>query len=448
MAPKTFEEAEKAFNKTIAYMKAAQSQIQRDRNYVIPERTSSLIAPRARQVSQRLYQATLQCKASKASLASSTGSTKSIDYLRAEQRLLRAQSQEWKNVDEGLVEAFSKLSLMTKDEYMEQQVIIQKHRFELVSKEIIIARNIGKFQSQLENHKEPDWPSVIMNLVSKTFLKDRHNKVDPEDRRSETEHGEWKELICSFYNAYNPKDSTKIWCPITQRYSKDIVMKTAHIVPHSFGYKNIGHTFGEPWNGMGLMWSYSNGLPMLGSLEAIFDEGRWTMIGHPQEGRPIEYTFVVIDDSILDSWVGFGKKKFRDYNNKRLVFKNDRRPDAKFVYWHYATSLLRHYKQQSRGIEQKIRTLVDGRAWGNVEPWYDSSTLKYMAEYWGDVSMRVFKDTEIRSDEVAGMGGMSLEDDNEEEDSRLAAGAVFKELISDDFCEVVEDEYREEESEL
>jgi hypothetical protein len=337
--------------------------------------------------------------------------------------------------------------LITKDEYKEQQLITQKHRFELVSKEIIIARNIGKLQSELENHKEPDWPSVIMDLVSKTFLKDRQNKVHPEDRRSKTVHGEWKNLIRIFYNAYNPKDNTEIWCPITQRYSgADLEMKTAHIVPHSFGYKNIGHTFGEPEKGMELMWSSGNGLPMFASLEVIFDEGKWTMVGHPQEGQPIEYTFVVIDDSILNSSAGFGKK-IRDYNNKRLVFKNDNRPNAKFVYWHYATSLLRHYKQQTPGIEQKIKALIDGRAWGNMGPWYDSSTLKHMAEYWGDVAIRVFKGTDIRSDEAAGMGGMSLKDDNEE-DSRLAAGAVFKELISDDFPEVVEDEYREEESEL
>jgi hypothetical protein len=199
MAPKTIEEAEKALSKAIAYTKAAQTQIQRDRNYVIPERTSSLITPRARQVSQELYQETLRCKVSYASLAFSTSSTKSIDNLRAEQQLLRAQSQEWKNVDDGLVEAFSKLSLITKDEYNEQQLITQKHRFELVSKEIIIARNIGNIQSELENHKELDWPSVIMDLLSKTFLKDRQNKVYPEDRRSKTVHGEWKDLIRSFY---------------------------------------------------------------------------------------------------------------------------------------------------------------------------------------------------------------------------------------------------------
>jgi len=390
MASKTFEEAQKALDKAIAYTKAAQTQIQRDRNHAIPKRTSSLITPRARQSSQELYQETLRCKASYTSLASSTGSTKSIDYLRAEQQLLRAQSQEWKNVDDGLVEAFSNLSSITKDEFKEQQLIIQKHRFELVSKEIFIARNIGKLQSELENHKEPDWPSVIMDLLSKTFLKDRQNKVHPEDRRSKTAHGEWKELVRSFYNAYNLKGGTKIWCPIMQCYSEgDLLMKTAHIVPHSFGYRNIGHTFGEPEKGMELMWSSSNGLPMFGTLEVIFDEGKWTMVGHPQEGRPIEYTFVVIDDSILDSSVGTGKK-IRDYNNKRLAFKNDNRPDAKFVYWHYATSLLRHYKQQTPGIEQKIRTLVDGRAWGNTGPWYDSSTLKHMAEYWGGVATRVF----------------------------------------------------------
>jgi hypothetical protein len=46
----------------------------------------------------------------------------------------------------------------------------------------------------------------------------------------------------------------------------------------------------------------------------------------------------------------------------------------------------------------------------------------------GDVAKRVFKGTEIRKDEVKGKGGMSLNDKGEEDDSRLAAGAVFNEL--------------------
>jgi hypothetical protein len=381
----------------------------------------------------------IQNKFSSLSFASSTTSVKSLEFLHTQQELLRAQSKEWKNVDEGLVEAFSKLSIISKEVYDAEQKITQKHRFELASKEILLARNIRNFQSELEDHKEPDWPEVIMHLMSKVLLDDRMKKVHPEDRRDDITHRAWKKLVRDFYNCYCPDNRRKVWCAITQRYnSSSTQMKTAHIVPHHFGYANMGYAFGEPGNGMSLMWSCGNGLPMLGSLEILFDQGKWTLLGHHQSGgKPIEYTLEVLDDSILELDVD-NSQKLSNFNHKRLVFKNNRRPEPKFVYWHYATSLMRHYKMQTPGIEEKIRTLVDRMAWGNTGPWYDRSTLKYMAEYWGDIATSVFKGTEKGSDEVA-------MDDTEHEEARLAAAGVYMEVISNDYPQGVEDYSDEEE---
>ena len=156
-----------------------------------------------------------------------------------------------------------------------------------------MARNISRFEAELAKHEEPDWLAVIKELVSKTILKKRGNMVHPEDRRSKTTLREWKDLVRSCYNSYYPKDSRKIWCPTMQRYFYTgpyvKYSKTAHIVPHSFGYKNMGHTFGEPERGMELMWSSGKRIPKFSFLESSFDEGRWTMTGHPQDGgRPIE----------------------------------------------------------------------------------------------------------------------------------------------------------------
>jgi hypothetical protein len=57
-------------------------------------------------------------------------------------------------------------------------------------------------------------------------------------------------------------------------------MKTANVIPYSFGYKDIDHTFRELEKGMELMWSSSNGLPMFGSFKVIFNEAKWTIVGH------------------------------------------------------------------------------------------------------------------------------------------------------------------------
>jgi hypothetical protein len=131
---------------------------------------------------------------------------------------------------------------------------------------------------------------------------------------------------------------------------------------------------------------------MFATLEAPFNEGKWTLIGHPRSaGKPIEYSVVVLDDSMLCEPVGCGGKRMSDINGQRLIFNNSRRLDRKLVYWHYAISLMRHSNLQTDGIREKISNLVDGKAWGDVPgAWYEASMLKYMVEFWVDLARRSF----------------------------------------------------------
>jgi hypothetical protein len=323
------------------------------------------------------------------------GKVRALEVLRLHKELLRAQSAEWQNADEGLLETLQVFTI-SKEQYEEEQNAAQIHRFELVSKEILLARNLRKYERELESCEDADWSGVIRHLLSRAFLDERIRRVHPEDREknrwSDPTHKARTEVVRKFYNSYSLEDYLEVWCPITQRYySATMEMKTPYIVPPHLGYESMQHVFGEPGQGMALLWSSGNGLPMISYLEGLFNEGKLTLIGHQQSGgNPIEYSVVILDDSMLDYTSGYGDK-ISDINLKRLVFKNERRPTPKCMYWHYATSLLRHYKMQTDGIEGKISTLVDGRAWGNTPgSWYNASTVKYMTEFWGGLAARIF----------------------------------------------------------
>ena len=76
---------------------------------------------------------------------------------------------------------------------------------------------------------------------------------------------------------------------------------------------------------------------------------------------------------------------------------------------------------------------------------YCVAQSKAMAEFWGDTSTRVFRGTERGGDGETMLSGLSLEEDKvEDEEARLAAAGIYKEITIDDYPHVLED-YDEDE---
>ena len=214
------------------------------------------------------------------------------------------------------------------------------------------------------------------------------NLPHPKDKR-DGPHIEWENALKAHYGSYEPENKKKLWCPITKKWFSVVweCITAAHIVPHQIGFKNMEIMFGQPSKGFELMWSMDNGIIIDYRLEKMFDKAQVTLVGHKKpDGKPAEFTFVVLDDSVLEMDVHGVKVSGLD--NTTLQFRNNERPGLKNVYWHFVTSLMRNHKLQREGFEQKILKLMDGRTWGNTGSWYDQSTLKYLAEHWGRTAQR------------------------------------------------------------
>ena len=436
MPPDDFKEAQRNLTRAVEKRRLASIP---DQEHVVPARTHSLLAPTRRQASRNLSEISQRLRyrdsnvsirsASSNSTAGTTGSSKSLEFLHGRQELLTALNKEWLNVEEGLIEALQALTIDEKT-FKEELSRVKKHRFRIISEQIQLSRNVTQMEGRLEGRNEPDWPAAYMELLVKTFKDDLQHKCHPIDQRDSKEHVPWKHAVRLYYNSLNHENKELVWCAILQKYYHSITMKTAHIVPHSIGYENVGHIFGDKTRGYNDMWAVGNGLPMLSNLETTFDMGMWTLVGERRQGQPTEYRFTIVDQSLFEI-KGVAGIDYRTLAGRKLEFRSANRPDPKFVYFHFATSLMRHHKMQTPGIEERMITLLDGVAWGKTGDWYDTSTLKYMGMYWGACVKRAFPQA------------VTQEPDSENEEASVAAAEIFVGL-SPAGCEEMREESLDE----
>jgi hypothetical protein len=233
MPPKTFKEAKGSLDRAVEKRRLASIP---DQEHIVPALTQSLLAPTNRQASRNLSRISqnLRYRNSNASFSSpsTTGSRKSLEFLQNKQEILRAQSREWLNVGEGLLEAFKCLSI-NEQTFKEEQENVKKHSFRIISEEIAVSRNMATFQHKLEARDEPDWPVAYMELMARIFRDDLQSKCHPDDRRSNKENSPWKQAVKAFHKSINPKNPKQVWCPVMRQfYYSEHFIKTAHIVPH------------------------------------------------------------------------------------------------------------------------------------------------------------------------------------------------------------------------
>lgn len=93
-----------------------------------------------------------------------------------------------------------------------------------------------------------------------------------------------KRLIADYPELERTSNSGKkqYWCPVTKRWFAQGYMRAAHLVPHHWGYNQVGCIFGEPNNGYNHVWSTRNGLHVQILVEMAFDKGQIVII--PYDG--------------------------------------------------------------------------------------------------------------------------------------------------------------------
>ncbi|KAF4455713.1 hypothetical protein FALBO_15562, partial [Fusarium albosuccineum] len=133
------------------------------------------------------------------------------------------------------------------------------------------------------------------------------------------------------------------WCCVTAETYPSNEVRAVHIVPYNTGELNAQYVFGKPTTSDkdGHIMSARNGIPMAKHIEERFDGGRITLVPVPNSTDIKVVVFGASGPNASSS-----EKKL---NGTILSSQNDFRPAHRYLYFHYATTLLRRQRHEVPG---------------------------------------------------------------------------------------------------
>ncbi|CAE7023208.1 hypothetical protein HRS9139_00840 [Pyrenophora teres f. teres] len=212
-------------------------------------------------------------------------------------------------------------------------------------------------------------------------------------RRESKLQSNFKSEIIRRYDLTSSHPRDYLWSIFSQRYEDADNFTASHIVAWKHGQEMMTAIFGP--DAKEDLFSASNGLLLPTKIEKQFDNGLLAIVPAIKDAtskaevtlwlnqEPREYKMKVFDDGrqTLDS-IAFEDYTsgsvvyvtFRDLHDRKLRFRNNFRPRARYLYFHYCCQVLRN--AWSKGANAKsVATMEDQKgvfAWGTVG--------KYMAE--------------------------------------------------------------------
>ncbi|EAW07120.1 uncharacterized protein ACLA_018240 [Aspergillus clavatus NRRL 1] len=155
---------------------------------------------------------------------------------------------------------------------------------------------------------------------------------------------------------YESLDTTgkKAWCPVLHDYVPIRYVTASHIFSYRHGQAAMDSIFGH--RRPPELFSSRNGILLSNVIEAYFDAGVLAIVPdlpdrpshnmlaewvqkyiHDYKIRIIDHSWTELDDEIYTS----NGLKWRDLDNRPLVFKGKQRPAARYLYFHYCLQVLR-----------------------------------------------------------------------------------------------------------
>ena len=261
---------------------------------------------------------------------------------------------------------------MEKAEYRKEIDSCWAKRAKLAAEDLTISRQRARLLKGLDAEKErrePDCPAAYAELMKNLYKS--NERPAAWEARNEHKDSVWSPGLIECYNAEHPEEGILLWCPIMRRYIVDAAINAAQIVPHSIGYSNAGHLFGESNIGFDLIWSIRNGIIMTDALEKHFGKGDFVLVPvepADPETEPFGWRFILMNEKLRNHPVGDSSTKYDDLDGRELEWKNDNRPARRFLYYHFVTTLLRYARYETPGWAEKRITLSKGKLWATQGP--------------------------------------------------------------------------------
>lgn len=201
------------------------------------------------------------------------------------------------------------------------------------------------------------------------------------------------ELIRASHAAHPDPKEESLWCAVTNQYWAPSAIKTVHIFAYEHGQDTMTAIFGaeDPPE----LFSPRNAILMISSAEERFDKGLFLIVPFVlndsfaeiqrwHKNEPKEFRIRVCEPKApaMQFYIPGTKRMWVDLDGNRLAFKSSSRPDARYLYFHYCTMMLRRSWHQSNAFEV-LRDELGKLYWGTPGRFMPKSMLLAFVEEMG-----------------------------------------------------------------
>ncbi|KAK5120536.1 hypothetical protein LTR85_006192 [Meristemomyces frigidus] len=236
--------------------------------------------------------------------------------------------------------------------------------------------------------------SWISNFISgKTGL----GLGDRAGKRDDSAQSNLPRELVKLYNAAHPDERRREewWCPVQAKYLDKHAFKAAHIFPVSFGKDNMGALFGGDKSGE--LMTPRNVMLMSTVIESRYDNALLTIVPDVNDIkdadvmaawhklRPKKYKVRVMqpDHPDMIDFIPNTNDTFASLDGKPLVWKNDIRPRARYLYFHKWTCVRRLARSNGPTKNSIMRQEFGEQYWGTMGRYFKRSMIVAAAEDMG-----------------------------------------------------------------
>ena len=210
-------------------------------------------------------------------------------------------------------------------------------------------------------------------------------------KRSGKDQTRFRKALEKASDSKHPTDPGLQWCPITEMWANKDTLTAAHLFAHRHGQAAMDNIFGEQDEPE--LFSPRNGILMLTIAEKRMDKGLFVIVpnvpdDHSQDDvsnwhqtAVKEYKIRVLEpeDPLMQEHIVEGRC-WNELDGKRVNFRNDFRPRARYLYFVYCTVMLQ-------------------RAWSETEDWRKSGNIltNELGKPWWATRGRYMKQNMIRA---------------------------------------------------
>jgi hypothetical protein len=198
-------------------------------------------------------------------------------------------------------------------------------------------------------------------------------------KKDRTAESQFRTELIDSYNFRKPDSEDGVWCPILGMWNDAGGSVAVQFFPWIHGQDTMTATFGKTKSPE--LFSPRNGLIVSRPFAKEFDSGKMVIVPHLPEKptrdqilswlkrEPREYKIRIIDSrwDKLDRQVSaYHTLTWRELDNKVLEFRNNFRPRAQYLYFHYCVQLLRRAWRYGPGQDAPflLQNELDHLYWG------------------------------------------------------------------------------------